>query len=543
MARFYPNAQSGSAPQSERRVFAALKKLSDDWVVVHGLRFVAPARGKRPPRNGEADFVLIHPRYGLIVLEAKGGRYEVEHGDWYTFPGGHRERMGSSPFAQATENRYNLADHIYRHTSVRGLRMGHAVVFADGAPRGNLGPAAPAAIVVDGTELADLPAAVRRICAHWFPASSRGLSDTEFEQVLSVLAPTAVIAADRRYAVDVTLIDVQQRTEREIEWTGEQLEVIAATEPGAFVSVLGAAGTGKTIIAARRAAELATTGLRVVFVADQRYLHGSLVEQPALRHPNLIVGTPEEVVRKLCPDHPAIGPDYPLWAAFVEAAEGGDVLIDAVIVDEAQSYDKDLLEALLGLCPKSCQMYADPYQRDSTGMWRPPGDPRTFWLTHNCRNSLPIAKLVARLSGSLTPRDGAPGPSVRFLAAERDRAAFCAQFAAAVNDLVRTLSPAQVAILTCARDTSDLRKLLGVQRVRIARRPGDDGVTLLPASEFRGCEAPAVLLVAGPEHICADHEAATNHYIAVSRAVADLTVIGNAEDWKPYRFLMESDDH
>ena len=78
MARFYPNAQSVSVPQSERRVFEALKKLSDDWLVVHGLRFVTPARGKRSPRNGEADFVLIHPRYGLIVLEAKGGRYEVE---------------------------------------------------------------------------------------------------------------------------------------------------------------------------------------------------------------------------------------------------------------------------------------------------------------------------------------------------------------------------------------------------------------------------------------------------------------------------------
>ena len=50
MARFYPNAQSVSTPQSEKRVFEALKKLSDDWVVVHGLRFVASAHGRRPNR-------------------------------------------------------------------------------------------------------------------------------------------------------------------------------------------------------------------------------------------------------------------------------------------------------------------------------------------------------------------------------------------------------------------------------------------------------------------------------------------------------------
>ena len=483
--------------------------------------------------------MLVHPRYGLIVFEAKGGRYEIERGDWYTFPGGQRTPMDSSPFAQATLNRYDLADHIYQQTGMRGLPMGHAVAFTDGAPRGNLGPAAPAAIVVDGTELADLPGAVRRICAHWFPATTRGLSDVQFEQVLSVLAPTATVSADRRYLVDVSLIDVQQRTEREIEWTSEQLEVIAATEPGAFVCVLGAAGTGKTIIAARRAAHLAAAGLRVVFIADQRYLHGSLLRQPALRHPNLILGTPEEVANTLCPDLPAIGPDYPLWLAFVEAADRGEAVVDAVIVDEAQGYDKDLLEALFGLCPRSCQMYADPYQRDSTGMWRPPGNPRTFWLTRNCRNALPIAKLVARLSGSLAPREGAPGSPVRFVEAEQDRAAFDVQFATAVNDLVSALGPAQIAILTCAPDTSKIRRLLVSRRIRIARRPGDDGVTLLPAQEFRGCEAPAVLLVAGPDHDCADDEVSTNHYIAVSRAVADLTVIGNVPDWNQYRFLME----
>ena len=538
MARFYPNAQRAGIPASEKRVFEGLKKLSDDWVVVHGLQFIVPARGKVPPRNGEADFVLIHPRQGLIVLEAKGGRYEVDHGTWYTFPGGERQPMDRSPFDQARKNRYDLADHILQQTGIRVLPFGHAVAFTDGAPRGELGPEAPKAIVVDGRELADLPAAVRRICAHWFTTRNRGLSQDDFEQVVHVLAPSATIAADKRYSVDVTLIDVQQFTEREIQFTAEQLEVIEATEPGAFVSVLGAAGTGKTIIAARRAAQLANEGLRVVFIADQRYLHGALLNQPSLRHPNIMLGTPGEVARQLRAELPAIESRDPLWAVFLEAAEQG-AAVDAVIIDEAQSYDDDLLDALLSLCPKSCQMYADPYQRDSTGMWRPPRSTRTFWLTRNCRNALPIAKLVARLSGSLTPHEGAQGTPVRFLEAERDSDAFREQFASVVNDLVRSLDPAEIAILTCAETTAAFRKVLAAQQVRIARRPGDDGVTLLPVREFRGCEAPAVLLVAGPGHECAVDEAATNHYIAVSRAVADLTVIGNAADWGQYRFLME----
>lgn len=539
MARFYPNVQSASAPASERRVFEGLKKLGDDWVVVHGLRFVAPARSRFPPRNGEADFVLVHPRQGLIVLEVKGGRYEIEHGRWFTFPGGKRTPMDRSPFTQATQNRYDLANHIAEHAGLRGLPFGHAVVFTDGAPSGDLGPAAPRAIIVDGTEITGLPAAVGRICEHWFMAGTKGMSPAQFDQVLTVLAPTAAITANKRYSVDVAVVDVRQRTERQIQFTTEQLAVIEATAPGAFVSVLGAAGTGKTIIAARRATQLAAAGMKVIFIADQRYLHGALLNQPALRHPNIILGTPEEVLKKLGTSQPAPEPQFPLWAAFLEAADSG-VVVDAVLVDEAQSYDEDLLEAIRSLCPASCQLYADPYQRDSTGMWRPPGSPHTFWLTQNCRNSLPIAKLTARLSGSLTPHDGAAGPPVRFLAAEPDRSAFSAQFTSTVMGLLKTLDAAEVAILTCAQDTSDLRRLLDACHVRVARRPGDAHVTLLPAREFRGCEAPVVLLIAGPVHGCDSQEAATNHYVAVSRAVGDLTVIGNAEDWKTSRFLMET---
>jgi Nuclease-related domain/Viral (Superfamily 1) RNA helicase len=520
-------------------VFNGLKRLEDDWIVVHGLRFIAPANGRFPPRNGEADFVLVHPRQGLIVLEVKGGRYEIDHGRWFTFPGGQRTPMDQSPFAQATRNRYDLADHICHQTGIRGLPFGHAVVFTDGEPNGNLGPDAPRSIVVNGREIADLPPVVKRICAHWFTPGTRGLSQKQFDQVMSVLAPTAAVVADQRYFVDVTMVDVRQLTEHQVQFTNEQLAVIQATTPGVFVAVLGAAGTGKTIIATRRAAQLAHDGLKVLFMADQRYLHGALMTRPSLRHPNIILGTPEEVIAKIRPAADPAEKALPLWERFMEAAEEG-VTVDAVIVDEAQNCDDDLLEAIQSLRPGSCHLYADPYQRDSSGMWLPPGSPRTFWLTRNCRNSLPIAKLVARIGGSLTPHEGAAGRPVRFIEAERDREAFEAQFAAVVTDQLRTLDPTEIAILTCATDTAALRKVLTAHHVRISRRPGDTGVTLLSASEFRGCEAPVVLLIAGPSHACPAATATTNHYVAVSRAVAELTVIGNAEDWDSYRFMMET---
>ena len=539
MARFYPKAQHASVPASEQRVFQGLKDLGDDWVVVHGLRFITPARGKSPPRNGEADFVLIHPKQGILVLEVKGGRYEVRDRTWFTFPGGRRTSMARSPFDQATQNRYDLAEYIVSQTRQRGLPYGHAVVFTDGAPRGQFGPEAPQSIIVDGTEIADIAHAVTRICEHWFDPSTQGLTDTQFEQVMSILAPSAAVVADQKYFVDVTIVDIRQLTERQVQFTKEQIAVIEATTPDTFVSVLGAAGTGKTIIAARSAGQFAREGRKVVFVADQRYLHGTLRNQPLLRHPNVVLGTPQEVLEQLETGDRSARGECALWERFMHIADAG-VLIDTIIVDEAQSYDEDLLEAMRSLCPHSCHLYADPYQRDSSGRWRPPGTPHTFWLTQNCRNSLPIAKLVARLGGCLTPTEGASGRQPFFIEADGDRDAFNARFASVVTDKLRTLASEDVAILACSQKVSELHTVLAANHVRVARRPGDAGVTLVPASEFRGCEAPVVLLVAGPNHACPAELATTSHYIATSRAVADLTVIGNAEDWDMYRFLMET---
>jgi len=123
VARFYPNALRAGAPASERRVFDGLKKLGDDWVVMHGLQFVTPAHGRHPPRNGEADFILAHRNHGLIVLEVKGGRYEVEHGRWFTFPDGKCTPMNRSSFAQAMRNRYDLRDYVVGRTGFHGIPL------------------------------------------------------------------------------------------------------------------------------------------------------------------------------------------------------------------------------------------------------------------------------------------------------------------------------------------------------------------------------------------------------------------------------------
>ena len=61
---------------SERDVYIALRdQLPQSYRVVHSLPWLRPDRDSTdaPLREGEADFVIFHPDYGLLVLEVKGG--------------------------------------------------------------------------------------------------------------------------------------------------------------------------------------------------------------------------------------------------------------------------------------------------------------------------------------------------------------------------------------------------------------------------------------------------------------------------------------
>ncbi|MGB2738639.1 MAG: NERD domain-containing protein, partial [Candidatus Nanopelagicales bacterium] len=73
MVQFFPSSGlPNGAPKSEQLVYEALKKLPAHWVVIHSLGL--HVWGSRFAHDGEADFVLLSPKAGLLLLEAKGGR-------------------------------------------------------------------------------------------------------------------------------------------------------------------------------------------------------------------------------------------------------------------------------------------------------------------------------------------------------------------------------------------------------------------------------------------------------------------------------------
>ena len=56
---------------------ALMRTLGDDVQVFHSYPWLRPARDengkKRYLEEGEADFIVLHPRFGILDIEVKGG--------------------------------------------------------------------------------------------------------------------------------------------------------------------------------------------------------------------------------------------------------------------------------------------------------------------------------------------------------------------------------------------------------------------------------------------------------------------------------------
>jgi nuclease-like protein len=172
MARFVPDIPVEDITyDSERLVYEALRALPDGYVVLHSFPWLRPERDLlgEPLREGEADFVVLHPERGLLVLEVKGGNPTLEGRSWIR--SGKKMR---DPFEQARRSRYALLEAVEertRHRIHRGLfAHGDMIVFPHARVQGPLPLNSDPRILVDATGLKTIAAQVESA----FDAWSRG---------------------------------------------------------------------------------------------------------------------------------------------------------------------------------------------------------------------------------------------------------------------------------------------------------------------------------------------------------------------------------
>lgn len=418
MPRFIPSVASEDiAHDSERVVYEALRGLPEQFTVLHSFPWLRPARdlAMEPLREGEADFVILHPERGLLVLEVKGGRPELSGRQW--------SRAGKEmrdPFDQARRSRYALLDAIEERTGRRITRSmfahGDVVVFPHVKYAGPVPVNSDPRIIIDAEMLSDLPARIEDAFRAWARRDTK-LTTSQFSEVLNALMPKlrllrcagAEISAERHRIVQITL---------------DQRETLLGLLENERVLVEGTAGSGKTLLALEFSLALVEKGERVLFLCFNRHLSAWLQElaksdpRASRGLPRLEISTFHAFARSLAKragvefEVPSAD-EQSFWdeevplimeqALEVLRAGGRPEMFDAVIVDEAQDFAPDWWVTIetLSRAGRSGRLYVflDLNQSLRGAAKLPPVPLQSrFRLTTNCRNTKQIARSAALLA-------------------------------------------------------------------------------------------------------------------------------------------------
>jgi hypothetical protein len=520
MARFIPDTPLDDVSHdSERLVFGALRELPAGYVVMHSFPWLRPTRdlASAPLHEGEADFVVLHPDRGMLVLEVKGGVPALSGRTW-TRAG----REMRDPFEQARRNRYALLDAIEERTGGNVNRTqfthGDAVAFPHCQYDGPLPVNADDRILLDARSLPEIATKIEVAFSAWQRRPTH-LTPGDFSGLLDALMPKLRL-------LRCVGSEVAAEGQRIIQVTRDQRATLQGLLANDRVLIEGTAGAGKTLLAYEFAATLAARGQAVLLLCYNKHLAAWLDEQTRADQRIAGHGTVEvttfhsfavALARRAQVEFevPARGgPEFwdeevPLileQALEILRSRAAAPVFDAVVVDEAQDFARDWWVTVESLTRggRDGRLYAflDLHQ----SLRRDPQLPAVplhakFRLTANCRNTRSIARSASCITGAeVTLLPGIPegeAPSTR-------RAVSSAAQAGLVLEEIRRLTkqgikPQQLAVIgPAAHDKGSLARFEDVYGVPLTTDAADwrrgGGILVTTARAFKGLESDFVLL-------------------------------------------------
>lgn len=403
MAELIPNF-FGNGPQAERYVFRALElNLPEGWSAWWSLVYSDLEEGL-PSGEGEVDFLCFHPRHGLLVLEVKGGEVLCEGAIW--FQNGRRLRL--SPAEQASRNAHTLQRILCRELAIAPfpLPICHAV-WLPFSLRPEHEPIDLQGITLYAEDLPRPESAFLRLFASPRAAISQPLAPLSLEagealreRLRALFAPRVAYRpgwSQRRFLSDASLARLTQ----------DQATAFDAFSQFPRLRVRGCAGSGKTLLALRRAAQLAAEGKRVLLLCFNlllaEHLRAVTAPEPRIRAVAIynllceLLGRQDDGSSEFW--HTLARDAVPVAQAFAEHSP-----YDCVIVDEGQDFSPALWRVVTALVPERSGfiVFYDPaqniFQRNLEAI------PAFPWpeakLTTNCRNTRTVFDLLRPYAGA-----------------------------------------------------------------------------------------------------------------------------------------------
>lgn len=128
MATIYPESDNLCRSHAEKKILNCLKSFSDKFHIIQNLPWVSTYvmdLTKHFSPEGEADFVIFHEEYGILILEVKGGNISYNKHAYFT----NGNKLKEDPHIQSKKSAHYLRDFLKNLSNE--ILIGYAVTFPD----------------------------------------------------------------------------------------------------------------------------------------------------------------------------------------------------------------------------------------------------------------------------------------------------------------------------------------------------------------------------------------------------------------------------
>jgi hypothetical protein len=430
--------------RAERHVHERLRAaLSPEYAMLTNVAWLV--RGHGVEREGGADIILAHPDKGFLVIEVKVGQIKRDSlGRWWAGS----SQLDRSPFEQAADSHHSLVAKLTELPDWEaGLDpiAGHAVAFPNVDLAGLdasilIGTDADPELILDRALLGPDPqrnARIREWVDRSFELWDSGGERGPGREGIDLLTHVVTAPVELPSLLRSELKDGNQEVAR---LTDEQISILDTLRSVRRASIVGGAGTGKTLLAVEEAKRLASEGFDTLLVCINpplaRMLADETLEANQRSGWRLYVRTfhelAEDLGREAATLPPKPDPVTPEWfeqvvpRALDAAIPRLGPRFDAIVVDEGQDFESGWFASLERLLRGGKEDVLYVFHDPAQGIFH---DDRTaelglteFPLDFDCRSDLPIHTLFQPLArgGLSTVARGPDGRQPELIVAEGD---------------------------------------------------------------------------------------------------------------------------
>lgn len=548
MATMYPN----KFPQSlitqlrgEAKVYEALNsQLDSDWIVYSNVIW-SDLQSDTNRKDGETDFIISHPKFGVITLEVKGGMqiaFNSNDGQWRSIDQSMSGHIIKNPYEQARSNMHSLIRQISRNQKIRDYQsksidrsdlanIHYAVVFPD-VTRISSG-SLPQYVDLDITFFEhDVKSNLNKRLVKILNEThiNEEYNQLTHDVLKQMLAPSFTLDRSLKHWID-------DESHQMYELTDEQYDLLNILQFINRASIYGCAGSGKTLLAKKKAELMSNSNQKTLLVCFNnilgRYLT-SYTQNDLLTSGNfhLIIN---DLLQKYCKDSFDLYNDKQL----LQLVELSNIpKYDCILIDEAQDFSKEQMDILHTLLKENGIIYYfwDSNQKIIRHDSNIPKDIPIFPLTKNLRNTRIIFEQVKQhyKQNLILSHKGPEGREVQTLEPYNRKNAqqLFIRLREILDELLfkEDLDPSDITILTFKAKNKTFLRDFTYQKAPVSAFQDNNvlnSIRIDTVRRFKGMESNVVIVCELDDSQCLNDFELFNEmcYVSFSRAKHHLVVI------------------